>query len=138
MELTNDTALNYILAGNAIITLTSLATNHHFTYRIEQPDDHTPHFVWVLAGLNNTRDYIFLGTIFDRKRYAHGKKSPINPSAPSTKAFAWAWRHILSGTIPDTLVIQHEGRCGKCGRRLTDPVSIERGIGPVCHVGTEA
>lgn len=24
------------------------------------------------------------------------------------------------------------GRCGICGRELTDPVSIERGIGPIC------
>lgn len=25
-----------------------------------------------------------------------------------------------------------EERCGKCGRELTDPVSIERGLGPEC------
>lgn len=24
------------------------------------------------------------------------------------------------------------GRCGRCGRRLTDPESIRRGIGPEC------
>lgn len=26
----------------------------------------------------------------------------------------------------------HSGRCSKCGRELTDPVSIENGLGPVC------
>ena len=24
------------------------------------------------------------------------------------------------------------GQCSICGRRLTDPVSVERGIGPIC------
>jgi hypothetical protein len=27
----------------------------------------------------------------------------------------------------------HEGRCGKCGRALTVPESIESGLGPVCE-----
>ena len=25
------------------------------------------------------------------------------------------------------------GSCGICGRELTDPLSVKRGIGPVCH-----
>lgn len=29
--------------------------------------------------------------------------------------------------------LQFEGRCVVCNRKLTDPVSIERGIGPVCE-----
>lgn len=36
---------------------------------------------------------------------------------------------------PEAVVAEHgriTGRCGICGRELTDPVSIERGIGPVC------
>ncbi len=31
------------------------------------------------------------------------------------------------------LEIAEEERCGKCGRQLTDPVSIARGIGPECY-----
>jgi hypothetical protein len=27
---------------------------------------------------------------------------------------------------------QHTGKCGRCGRKLTDPQSIARGIGPDC------
>lgn len=29
-------------------------------------------------------------------------------------------------------LLQEEERCGVCGRPLTDPISIERGIGPTC------
>ncbi len=28
--------------------------------------------------------------------------------------------------------LRAEGRCERCGRRLTDPVSVERGVGPDC------
>jgi hypothetical protein len=32
-----------------------------------------------------------------------------------------------------SLSCAEEARCGKCGRALTDPVSIARGIGPECY-----
>jgi hypothetical protein len=28
--------------------------------------------------------------------------------------------------------VWHEGRCGRCGRKLTVPESIESGFGPEC------
>ena len=39
---------------------------------------------------------------------------------------------------PETATIKYgrlTGRCGCCGRTLTDPKSIERGIGPICAEG---
>jgi hypothetical protein len=41
--------------------------------------------------------------------------------------------YVAGRPTPPSLVIQEENRCGKCGRELTDPVSIERGIGPECY-----
>lgn len=35
-------------------------------------------------------------------------------------------------TTPGGGIYQESEECGVCGRELTDPVSIERGIGPVC------
>jgi hypothetical protein len=34
--------------------------------------------------------------------------------------------------LPGGYKIHHEGRCGKCGRLLTVPESVETGIGPEC------
>lgn len=133
MNLTNDTALPYLLAGNAIVTITSTRTGVHYTYRIHQPDDTSPHFVSVLTGPNNTSDYAFIGTIFDRSVYRHGKKSHISAAAPSAIAFSWAWKHIVACRIPDSLVIQHSNTCGRCGRTLTDPDSLALGLGPICR-----
>jgi Family of unknown function (DUF6011) len=61
-----------------------------------------------------------------------GQKSRVGREAPSAKAFDWAWRALTKGTMPANLEVWHEGRCGRCGRKLTVPESIARGIGPEC------
>jgi hypothetical protein len=134
---TVDQALNYILAGDARVTLVSKKTGTRFTFevnlkRAQDGAPASPHFVKVLTGPQNTRDYDFLGSIFDRSAYRHGRKAKIGPDAPSTKAFAWVFDRLVKGQLPEQVEIWHEGRCGRCGRPLTTPESIASGIGPVC------
>lgn len=132
-------ARRFMLAGNARITLVSRATGQRFTFEVKAPRDSEPltastFFVAVLTGPNNESDYSYLGTIFrsEPSRFVHGKKSKIGVDAPSSRAFAWAWAKIVDHEIPASLEIWHEGTCGRCGRALTDPESIETGLGPVC------
>jgi hypothetical protein len=42
------------------------------------------------------------------------------------------WLNKDPGLDEDRYDIQEESYCGKCGKTLTDPASIERGIGPEC------
>jgi hypothetical protein len=44
----------------------------------------------------------------------------------------WAVKAVAKGSLPEGYKIQHEGKCCRCGRTLTTPESIERGIGPEC------
>jgi hypothetical protein len=130
-------ALTYILAGDARVTLVSKKTGTRFTFEIALKRDKdgapaSPHFVRVLTGPNNTRDYDFLGSVFDRASYRHGRKSKITPDAPSARAFAWVFDRLVKGELPEQVEVWHEGRCGRCGRPLTTPESIASGIGPVC------
>jgi hypothetical protein len=62
----------------------------------------------------------------------HGKKSRIASDAPSAVAFMWVWKTLISGRMHPELAVWHEGRCGACNRRLTDPASISSGLGPIC------
>lgn len=141
---------SYMLAGNAKLTLVSKKTGTRFTYKVRlapndegKPDHKVPWFVSVLNGQDNENSFAFLGVIWKRYvddskanhfyEYKHGVKSGFGPTAPSAKAFAWFFSNLLDlGTIQDSLEVWHEGTCGKCGRSLTVPESIERGIGPEC------
>lgn len=122
----------FALAGNATLTLVSKETGNRFTFKIRQKDQTTPHFVKLLCGSDNESDYQFLGSIFDGHIYRHGKRSRIGMDAPSARAFEWFWKQVEQGRLSDKLEVWHEGRCGRCGRKLTVPSSIESGIGPIC------
>jgi hypothetical protein len=133
----NENIRRFLLAGQAILTVRNSETGNRFTFKVcEDRKDGEPtgrHYVKVLGGSNNESDYRYLGTIFGREVYHHGKKSRISRDATSAKAFAWVWNRVMSDReLPECIEVWHEGRCGRCGRRLTVPESIETGIGPVC------
>lgn len=129
-------ARRFILAGNATFTVVSAKTGTRFTYKIrarEVDGGRTLYFVSVLTGADNESDYTFLGTIFDGKTFKHSQRSPIGSDAPSARAFVWSFARIMSGTLGADASVHHEGRCGRCGRKLTVPRSIEIGLGPECE-----
>lgn len=128
----SESALRFILAGNATITLVSTKTETRYTYKIRRPTKDTPHFVSLLTGADNESDYKFMGTIFYETEYRPGWNSKIGEVAPSSMAWRHFWKFLIKGQISQYMEIWHEGSCGRCGRKLTDPASIADGFGPVC------
>jgi len=135
------TALDFILAGQSRFTLTSKVSGNSFTFKINAPKDRATGetdrsilFVKVLTGPDNSwdGDWMFIG--FIRPQDTHvplgGKKG--HPDAPSFRALDWTLRQLAAGHIPEALEIRHEGKCGRCGRALTRPESIDSGFGPEC------
>jgi hypothetical protein len=50
-----------------------------------------------------------------------------------TKVFKWAVQRISrEDELPDGYVIRHTGKCGCCGRKLTDDYSRAIGLGSTC------
>lgn len=126
-----DDALAFMRAGRAVFTVRSKKTGTRFTFKVTTSDDGRMRFVGVLTGTDDLYQYI--GHIFiGREVFMHGRKSKIAFDAPSVKAFGWVWCQLNRGTYPNQLELWHEGQCGKCGRALTVPESIERGLGPKC------
>jgi len=136
-------ARQYLRAGKATVTLVSKTTGARFTYRVNVPTNRETGepatdgtlMVSVLTGPDNTGDYQWLGRV-SREIFWVGRKNPkpgeIRKDAPCAKAFAWAWQMLLRNEIPEQLEIWHEGRCGRCGRKLTVPTSVAQGFGPEC------
>ena len=127
--------VRFMLAGKAHVTLQSRKTGTRFTYRIKAtPPWHNGkrqplHFVAVLTGPDR---YEYLGCVYDRRAYSHGRKSRIDREAPSAIAFTWVWSKLTAGEMHPELGVWHEGRCGACNRRLTTPESLASGLGPIC------
>lgn len=138
---TAERALAFMLAGNATFTFRSTKTGERFTYKVSQAEP-TPKypdpawFVAVLTGPENTSDYQYAGLI--RKRgddvltFAWTGKSRFASTAPCVNAFRWTFLRLSFNRMPGNVEIWHEGRCGRCGRKLTVPESIAAGLGPEC------
>lgn len=123
-------AKTFAFAGRALITLESRRTGDHHTYRISLCED-KPGFFFVSHLINGSADagtFAYLGIVSEGK-FRLTKKSTAAWDAPSVKAFQF---FMASTELHPQLVVHHEGHCGKCGRTLTVPSSIEAGIGPDC------
>lgn len=42
---------------------------------------------------------------------------------------------MKENNLPQKMAVYHSGRCGSCGRELTTPESIRRGLGKKCAKG---
>lgn len=123
----------FFTGGNAIFTVTN-PSGEHYTYRIRKPRRDMPFFVQLLSGPDNTNDYTYIGIYAANvPRLVLTAKSKLPADSKPVLVFTWAARQVARGReLPQGYSIQHEGRCCRCGRRLTVRESIESGIGPEC------
>lgn len=125
----------YVLGGHGAFTLVSRKTGERRTFRVSQPADARPfgpYFLRMLSGPDNESDYRYVGAFWKRNGRIVFSPAP-RPGMEAAKAIgAWLAAALGAGKVSELAEFWHEGRCGKCGRLLTDPESIARGIGPVC------
>lgn len=138
---------DFVFAGNATFTLVSLKTGVRFTYKVRvKKEDVTEgtmadanqvvYFVNLLRGPDNQNDFMYMGVM--RKQPARffwtQASGKVGRGAPAHKALLWMidqmnGRRDVLGKLTE---VWHEGRCGRCGRKLTVPESITAGLGPEC------
>lgn len=130
---------DFITAGNAIFTL--VGKDSRFTFKVTRKDPSpgyekygVSYFVSVLNGPDNYENYLYMGMLDPVTGNVRlTRNSKVGLDAPSFKAINWALPKIFAGAaMPPAFSIHHEGKCGRCGRRLTVPESILTGIGPEC------
>lgn len=124
--------LDYLFAGKSTITIRSLVTETRYTYQVRASDDRSMFFVSTLIGSDNEADYSYIGCIPIRTRVMRaGTKG--NDRLPQFIALDWLLKQLIGrGEVPATVEVFHEGKCGRCGRKLTTPESIQTGLGPEC------
>lgn len=127
----------FALAGKATLTFQSERTEAHYTFRIAASNDGKVHFVSVLTGTDNENDFTYAGIIGRDKAFRLTVASKFSADAVCVRAFRWVWDAVRAGNLPKCCAVNHDGTCGRCGRTLTTPQSVETGIGPECarHMG---
>lgn len=130
------TIKNYCMGGNAIVTLISPSGEHH-SYYIRAPwkedkGDFASDIRFVYHKEKHNR-WKYVGEIFnDGTRFKRTKSSCYWEENKVFKGAAYIVK-MMNRDFPTSMVLKHGGCCSRCGRELTDPVSIERGLGPKCH-----
>jgi hypothetical protein len=135
------TVRDFVLAGNATFTLLNSRNGVHHTYRVESSKRENMWFVSGLTGPDNDSDYTYLGCVFlddaDGTYVARPTRgSKVDVASPLFRGIAWLAERLNSegpiGGKTGVIEFYHAGRCGRCGRTLTTPESIEKGLGPIC------
>ena len=138
---THQIGRDFLTAGHAIFTLANPTTGNRWTYQITRKDAQPgsqyrdpAFFVGLLTGPDNGSDYRYLGMLRpDSGQIVLTRASRVTDETPAVKAIRWAFRWLWAGQeLPAPAELHHEGRCGRCGRRLTVPESIITGLGPEC------
>ena len=124
--------VDFITAGKSIFTIRNDDTGNRFTFRVKKIEDAEKWFVSVLNGSDNNSHYTYMG-LLEGKDFRRTVKSKVSEISQAFKTFTWLVNRMnTGGLLPRTVKFFHEGRCGRCGRRLTVPESIEAGYGPEC------
>lgn len=131
-------ARRFITAGQAIFTLQGI--RDRYTYRVSKKEPEPgsrftepAYFIGLLTGADNTSDYTYIGMLDVRQGQIRlTKASRYTADSSPVKAFNWAIGRIWRGVGIEPARLYHMGKCGRCGRALTVPSSIESGFGPEC------
>lgn len=133
----------FILAGKAIFTIQLPAGSDkpHYTFKVDKVEASVrwpeAWFVKMLAGPSNESDYVYVGKL----QAGTGEVCLTGKSKVTADTFAFKllnrvlariWANDHASYEQHGYKTHHEGKCGRCARRLTVPESIESGFGPEC------
>lgn len=145
----------FVFAGRAHFTLRNSQTGSVITFRVTKPRGpkavkYPPELYWVALKYNeDTTDgvgWMNIGYVMSNSheyritrkqaekltRDRQDRPQVAKAFEQGRTVFNWFINNLFTDRLPDALEVYHEGRCGRCAKRLTVPGSIEVGYGPEC------
>jgi hypothetical protein len=123
----------FITGGNATITLRNRESGERRTVKFTKPRDPRPGacpiFAKFMIGPDNEESFQYIGVVWDKAGSLVWV--PKRNGGPA-KIIEWLIGRLNAGDLGSKVEVWHEGRCGRCGRKLTVPESIASGFGPEC------
>lgn len=133
---TDSSLLNqYIYGGRAVVTLESPSGQKHtYVYAIPKNSESFPPDVRFVYALHDGVKEFYIGMI-EMDKFRLTRNSRFLPDTDIVKGAQYIenLRHAQTFLDKSPMKIYHEGICSRCGRKLIDPKSIERGFGPKCR-----
>ncbi len=122
---------NFFSAGRALFTVSN--EKDHRTFKIRKKvGAGDKDIFFVSCRVDHGFDYLGLFNPVNHNIILTSK-SKFGADSVEVKAVRFAVARIVKALpMPTGYAIQHEGKCGRCGKELTDPHSITTGIGPDC------
>ena len=130
-----------LTAGRCTFTVSN-NKGQHYTYKIKKVDPEPgskwekygpSYFIYLLTGQDNERDYTYIG-VLRNQCCTPTKNSRMDTASKPVQVFDFAMKVISGKWLPPAgYGIAHSGRCARCARTLTDPVSLAEGMGPFCR-----
>lgn len=117
--------------NGAEFTVKSLKTGKDYTFKVSRSEFKGTWYTHVKVE-KQYDNFVRLGTFQDGK-IMHQR---VQVTSPAAEAIAWLLRQVESKSyakIRQNVKVMHTGACLVCGKKLTDAMSIETGIGPVCR-----
>lgn len=131
---------SFLTGGHAKFTIVSKKTGARKTFEVMRAPPRPPDtesngfFVRLLVGPDNGSDFRYLGFLAKKaiNCYFYPGKKPW--AAEACEVISWLCTKLNhnEGNFFEQAEFWHAGTCARCGRELTDPESIARGLGPVC------
>lgn len=122
--------LNFLLGGKCECVIENEKTERSFRYKIMKSDNASLFFVH-LFGDAGYKYAGFIKLVGDKYVFATGKNGALTVEDVEVKALLYVLNK--SGKLPSGVNVRHIGRCSRCSRKLTDALSIARGLGPECY-----
>lgn len=125
----------FILGGRAEFTMVNRATGGGFTYLVAAAPNLTrpnlPSTAWFVHQRDSTANLHYMGML-NRNKFFTTTASNRRLHGSAMYAIDWFWSLLVQDILHTDVDVIHVGKCGVCGRALTNPESIRRGIGPEC------
>jgi len=123
--------------NGAPFTIRSKKTMKDFTFKIAQK----PFKGYPYLHVSVEKGYLEFGYMGYFRDGQIVKKNKLNGTTevvhtPAASAVSWLLRQLKAkkyGELKDSIQLFHTGHCLKCGKTLTDAISITTGFGPICR-----
>lgn len=124
---------DYIFGGRGVVTLLSPTGVHHsYVFKKPRNEDQFPDDVYFVYALHNGDKLFYVGMI-ENCQFRLTRSSRFLNDTEIVKGARYIMRMAFTPNLHTSMKLYHEGICSVCGRPLTNPKSIEVGIGPRCR-----